>query len=74
MCKLHGHKENTGPVLLAMCVLQELPSNGFTCIVVMHLSEKLFIMPLPSYTRYSTICIAYIIGSRISVKKCFDEK
>jgi hypothetical protein len=30
MCKLHGHRENTAPILLAMCVLQMLPSNGFT--------------------------------------------
>jgi hypothetical protein len=73
MCKLHGHKVNTAPVLLAVCVLRSLPSNGFTCIVVMRLS-KMFIAPLPSYTHYSTICTAYITGSGISVTKCFDEK
>jgi hypothetical protein len=26
-----GHKENTSTVLLAVCVLQALPRNGFTC-------------------------------------------
>jgi hypothetical protein len=31
MRKLHGHKENTAPVLLAVCALRALPSNGFTC-------------------------------------------
>jgi hypothetical protein len=38
MWKLHGHKENTFAVLLAVCVLQALPSNGFTChsIIVNH--------------------------------------
>jgi hypothetical protein len=31
--KLNGHKENTAPVLLAVCVLRALPSNGFTCYI-----------------------------------------
>jgi hypothetical protein len=31
MCKLHGHKETTAAVSLAVCVLRVLPSNGFTC-------------------------------------------
>jgi hypothetical protein len=30
MRKLHGHKESTVAVLLAVCVLRALPSNGFT--------------------------------------------
>jgi hypothetical protein len=31
MRKLHGHKNNTAAVLLAVCVLRALTGNGFTC-------------------------------------------
>jgi hypothetical protein len=31
MRKLHGHKDNTAAVLLAMCMLRALSGNGFTC-------------------------------------------
>jgi hypothetical protein len=30
MFNLHGHKENTAAVVLVVCVLRTLPSNGFT--------------------------------------------
>jgi hypothetical protein len=36
MRKLCRHNENTAPVLLAVFVLQALPSNGFTCHNIFH--------------------------------------
>jgi hypothetical protein len=36
MRKLHGHKENTAAVLLAVGVLRELPGIGFTCHNTVH--------------------------------------
>jgi hypothetical protein len=41
-CVTHcWHKENTAPVLLAACVLRTLPSNGFTChiIIIRYINE-----------------------------------
>jgi hypothetical protein len=35
MRKLHEHKEKTAAVLLAVCVLQALPSNGFTFHIIL---------------------------------------
>jgi hypothetical protein len=34
MLKLHEHKEKDAAVLLAVCVLRDLPSNGFTPQIV----------------------------------------
>jgi hypothetical protein len=31
MRKLHGHKENAAALLLAVCVMRGMHSNGFTC-------------------------------------------
>jgi hypothetical protein len=66
MCKLHGHKDNTAGVLLAVCVLRALPGNGFTCrnIKIWNREPRLEY----EYVKGSVVCI--LQGRFSGVKRC----
>jgi hypothetical protein len=41
MRKLHEHKKNPAVLLLAVCELRALPSNGFACHIMFDFSTDL---------------------------------